>query len=420
MKDKIIEIKKGIKVHLLNTNKFKTNLISVFLTTPVTRENATYNSVLSAVLRRGSKNLPTQEEISEKLEELYGSSFDCGIDKTGDNHILKYYLESINGEYISNDNDILKISIDTLFEIIFNPYTEKGLFKKEYIDQEKDYVRQLIEGKIDNKARYAYDRCIEEMYKGTPFGIYKYGEIELLKHINEENLYQYYINLINNCKIDIFLSGDFDENVIELISKNENIFNLKERNPQYCEYKLEKKEPVETKSIQESMNITQGKLVIGLDICGEKDRRYEAVVYNAILGGTANSKMFQNVREKASLAYTASSSFLRVKNNMFINCGIEIANYEKALSIIKEQLEDMQTGKFDEKDIDNAKKSIISGVYAIEDEQDTQISYFFGQELLNSDISIEEYIEKIQAVKKEDIIDIAKNININTIYFLKD
>lgn len=420
MKDKIIEIKKGIKIHVLNTNKFKTNLISVFLTTPITRENATYNSLLSAVLRRGSKNLPTQEEISEKLEELYGASFDCGIDKTGNNHVLKYYLECINDEYIGNMDSILETSINTLFEIIFNPYTEKGLFKKEYVEQEKEYVRQLIEGKIDNKARYAYDRCIEEMYKNSPFGIYKYGEIEFLKNINEENLYEYYNNLINNCKIDIVVSGDFNDNVIDKISNNENIVELIEREAQYIKYELEIKNPVETSIINESMNINQGKLVIGLDILGNIDRRYEAVVYNAILGGTANSKMFQNVREKASLAYTASSSYVRVKNNIFINCGIEIVNYDKALTIIKEQLEDMRKGNFSDIDIDNAKKSIISGVYAIEDEQDTQISYFFGQELLNSDMSIEEYIENIEKVSKEKIIEIANNTNINTIYFLKD
>lgn len=420
MKDKIIEIKKGIKIHVLNTNKFKTNLISVFLTTPITRENATYNSLLSAVLRRGSKNLPTQEEISEKLEELYGASFDCGIDKTGNNHVLKYYLECINDEYIGNMNSILETSINTLFEIIFNPYTEKGLFKKEYVEQEKEYVRQLIEGKIDNKARYAYDRCIEEMYKNNPFGIYKYGEIEFLKNINEENLYEYYSNLINNCKIDIVVSGDFNDDVIDKISNNENIIKLIEREAQYIKYELEIKNPVETTIINESMNINQGKLVIGLDILGNIDRRYEAVVYNAILGGTANSKMFQNVREKASLAYSASSSYVRVKNNIFINCGIEIANYDKALTIIKEQLEDMKKGNFNDTDIDNAKKSIISGVYAIEDEQDTQISYFFGQELLNSDMSIEEYIENIKKVSKEKIIEIANGININTIYFLKD
>ena len=130
--------------------------------------------------------------------------------------------------------------------------------------------------------------------------------------------------------------------------------------------------------------------------------------------------MFQNVREKAHLAYVASSSYLRHKNNIFINCGIEIANYEKALELIKKQIEDMKNGEFTEEDIENSKKGIIATIKAIDDEQDTEIMYCFGQELTNAKVSLEEYIKKIEEVQKQDLINIANNVKINTIYFLKD
>ncbi len=148
--------------------------------------------------------------------------------------------------------------------------------------------------------------------------------------------------------------------------------------------------------------------------------RYDVLIYNSILGGSANSKMFQNVREKAHLAYVASSSYLRFKNNIFVNCGIEIGNYEKALELIKQQIEDMKKGEFSEEDIENAKKGIIATIKTIDDEQDTGITYYFGQELSGSDISIEEYMDRIQEVNKEDVIHIAKNVGIHTIYFLKN
>ena len=93
MEYKITNIKDGIKLHTINTNKFKTNIIAVFLTTPLSKENVTYNAVLSSVLRRGSKNIKTQEDISKKLEEMYGAEFNSGLDKIGKNHVLKFYLE---------------------------------------------------------------------------------------------------------------------------------------------------------------------------------------------------------------------------------------------------------------------------------------------------------------------------------------
>lgn len=422
MKYNEIDIKNGIKLHTIKTEKFKTNLIAVMLTTKLDRKNITKNALIPAVLRRGTKFMQTQEEINKKMEDMYGASFDCGLDKTGDNQILKFYMETVNNEFLPQDaENMIKSSIEKIFEIIFNPYLENGVFKKEYVEQEKENIKQIIDGKIDSKARYALDRCIEEMYKNEPFGLYKFGYVEDLKDINEKNLYEYYLELIKTCKIDIYISGIVDENIHNIIKQNENIEKLQERKPDFKEFELTKKENEEAKEIQESMEITQGKLIIGLDVnILDKDARYKIMIYNSLLGGSANSKLFQNVREKASLAYTASSSYYRFKNNIFINCGIDIPNYQKALEIIKKQIEDMKNGDFTDEEIENAKNGIIASIKTIDDEQDTEITYYFGQELSGTKTRLEEYIENIQKINKADVLEVAKQISINTIYFLKN
>lgn len=422
MEYKQTEIKKGIKLHTIKTDKFKTNLIAIMLTTKLNRENVTKNALIPTVLKRGTKNLKTQEEINKKLEEMYGASLDCGLDKTGDNQVLKFYIETVNDEFLPQEaENMLKTSLEEIFEFVFNPYLENNCFKKEYVEQEKENLKQIIEGKIDNKARYSLDRCIEEMYKDKPFGLYKYGYIEDMKNIDEENLYEYYQKLINECKIDIFVSGIVDENTENVIKNNENIAKLGEREPQYNKTEIVAKKSEKEKDIQESMEVTQGKLIIGMDLDIDDDNlRYDVMVYNSLFGGSANSKLFQNVREKASLAYTASSSYYRFKNNIFINCGIEIPNYEKALEIIKQQIEDMKKGDFTDEEVENAKKGIIASIKTIDDEQDTEITYFFSQELSQNKCDIEQYINRIAVVNKENVIEIANKVSINTIYFLKD
>ena len=422
MESNQIEIKQGIKLHTIKTEKFKTNLIVIMLTTKLNRENVTKNALIPAVLKRGTKKLKTQEEINKKLEEMYGATLDCGIDKTGDNQILKFYIETVNDEFLPQDaENMLKTSLKMISEFVFNPYTENEVFKKEYVEQEKENLKQIIEGKSDNKAQYSLDRCIEEMYKDEPYGLYRYGYIEDLKNINETNLYEYYQKLISECKIDIFVSGIVDKEIENIAKTDENILKLKEREPQYNNTKIIAKKAEKEKIIQESKEVTQGKISIGMDLnVGSPELRYSIQVYNSILGGSANSKLFQNVREKASLAYTASSSYYRFKNNIFINCGIEIKNYNKALEIIKKQIEDMKAGDFTDEEVENAKQGIISAIKTIDDEQDSQITYEFGQELSNNKCTLEEYKEKISKVKKQDIIDIANAVSIDTIYFLKD
>jgi len=415
-------LKEGVKLHIVKTDKFKTNLISVFLTTKLDRENVTKNAVISAILRRGSKSMPSQEQISKEFEEMYGASFDCGLDKTGDNQVLKFYLETINDNFIPHsDENMLKISIEKLFDIVFNPLIENGGFKQVYVEQEKNNIKSRIEGKIDNKARYSLDRCIEEMYKGEPFALYKYGYVEDLEKIDSENLYKYYKELINNCKIDIFVSGNVRDNLVDDIINNECIKRLKDRKPNFIKPSVVKKEKTQENIVTESMEVTQGKLVVGLDVSIEDSNlKYDTLIYNSILGGSANSKLFQNVREKANLAYVASSSYMRYKNNIFVNCGIEISNYDKALELVRKQIEDMKNGDFTEEEVENAKKGIISTIKTIDDEQDTAIMYYFGQELSEEKVSADEYVKKIENVTKQDVSEIAKKVEINTVYFLKD
>ena len=420
---------KRIKVHTINTEKFKTNLIAIFLSVPLSRENVTKDAVLSAVLRRGCEKYKTQEEISKKLEEMYGAEFDCGLDKLGKNHTLKFYIESINDEFLPQEGEeVLKHSVEILTEIVFNTLVENNGFREEYISQEKENVKQMIEAKKDNKAPYALFRCLEEMYKGQPEGLYKYGYVEDLENINSQNLYEYYKELINTCKIDIFVSGKIEEEEVnQIISENENIKNLQEGEARYNVNKPTVKQGAEKENtVEEKMDVTQGKLVIGYDVeinendIENKKIRYAGMLYNAILGGTATSKLFQNVREKASLAYTANSSFSYYTGNIFVMAGIEIENYQKAVDIIKEQLDAMENGDFSEEDLSNAKKVIVSNIEGISDEQDTKIIYFLGQELTGNNVSLEEYMDFVQNVNREEIEDFAKKVKINTIYFLRN
>lgn len=418
------EIKKSVKLHCIGTEKFKTNLIAVFLSVPLDRKTVTYNAIIPAVLRRGTNNLKSQEKISIALENMYGATFDCGVEKTGDNQILKFYLEMVNDEFLETKESNLSKGINLLLDIIFNPLVENNQFNEEYLKTEKENMKQIIEAKIDNKDRYAFDRCVEEMYKNKIYGLYKYGYVEDLSKIDGQNLYEHYKKLIDTAKMDIFVSGDISEDeVLNTVKRNENVQKLQSRTDIHI-INAEKSSDFNNekpKVIEEKMDVTQGKLVIGTDVkLDEEDSKYKISLYNVILGEGATSKLFQNVRERESLAYTARSNYIKPKNNIYIRCGIEIQNYEKAVNVIKEQLEAMKNGDFTEEDIENAKKYMIAGLRTTREEQDSELTYYLGQELSDKFTTFEEYEEKISKVTKEDIQKVAQNIKINTIYFLRN
>lgn len=406
-----------MKVTKISTDKFKTNLCAIFLTLPLKRETITYNALIPAILRRGTATLTNQLEINKKLENMYGASFNCGIDKTGDYSVLKFYIETIDDQFLIENNNLTEEAINILIDIVFNPLVKDEKFDEEYVAQEKENLKKVINSRKDDKTMYAMNRCIEEMFKDEPFGLYKYGYEEDFKKINAQNLYEYYKKMIKNAKINFFMAGNIENVDNEKLEKR-----IEKMTGNSTNIEIEKTAQVEKnqseKTIKESMDVTQGKLIIGLD--AKAQNKYTMAMYSMILGGGANSKLFQNVREKAGLAYSAGAVYIKLKNTILIRAGIEISNFEKAVEIIRKQIKDMEAGNITDDEYNSAKQLRTSLIKLIPESQQDLISYYFDQELTNENIDIDEYIENIQKVTKEDIIDIAKNVKINTIYFLQN
>ena len=431
-----------IKIKRFENNKFKTNEIAFFVTIKQTQENATKNALIPAVLRRGSTNYRNQLEISKKLENMYGASFNCGVDKSGDYIILKFFIETINNEYSDSKENLAQEAFNLLTDIVFNPLVENDGFNINYVKQEKDNLAKIINSKKDDKANYAYQRCIEEMFKNNPYGIYKYGSLQDLEKINEKNLYGYYLNIIQNSQIFIYINGknansiNVDENINNnfkiAFNNNSNEYNenddLQEKNENA---EIEDNKNTEIKDnknaeivalqpiniVKEKLDVTQGKLIIGLNAPSEN--KYAVTMYNTILGGGANSKLFQNVREKESLAYYASSRYIRRKNAIIIRTGIELANYDKAVKVIKEQLEEMKKGNISDYELASAKTLILASLKLIPESQEDIMAFDFDQDVFNENLTFEQYYKKIENITLNEIIDVANQVRINTIYYLE-
>lgn len=397
-----------MKIRKIETKKFKTNVYALYLTIPLTKENVTYNALIPTVLKRGCEKYNNQLEISKKLEEMYDATFGIGIAKVGNNEVLKFYIESLNNNYLPNNEDLSKTSIEMLINIVMKPYLINGKFDEDYVSQEKENLKKVIESRKDNKDTYATNRLLEEMFKEEPYGLYKFGNIEEIDNITSEKLYEKYKELTKNAEKHLYIVGDVENlNIQEYHIDEEEIKITKE---------FQIKEQLEEKMVKEQMDITQGKLVIGLNTPNEN--REIIALYNTILGKGANSKLFLNVREKEGLAYSAGSTYLKRNNAIIISTGIEVSKYNKAVEVIKKQLKDMQEGNITEKEIKDAKQFINAGLNLINESSENMIEYTFDKELYNEEIDIEKYRKSIEKITKEDIVEIAKQINIDTIYFL--
>ncbi len=420
-----IKIKDEVRLHIIKTDKFKTNLIRIYFQRPLIKEEITKNALLSMVLPRGTQKYQTSQEIAKVLEELYGASLSSDVTKKGERHIIQVSMQMANEKYLGEKNIINK-GIKILNEVINHPlkflylYTQGDSFKKEYINQEKDNLVERIEGRKNDKMKYAYDRCIEEMCKNENFALYEYGELEELKEITGYALYEHYQKVLETSRMDICVVGDLEEKEIERLIEEGLEIN---RGPvQKVPREKVHNDPEEIRIVKEEMDVSQGKLTLGYrtNIPFESSLYYPLIVYSNILGGGPNSKLFRNVREKESLCYYVFSRIERFKSLMMIACGIEFPNYNKTIDLIKKQIEEMNHGNFSIEDIDSAKNSIITSIRSMTDSPGMLADFYYTQAIGEKFEHFDEIIDKIQQVDKNEIIQAGLNIKPDTVYFLKN
>ncbi len=414
-----IELGKGISLRMFNTDKFKTNLISVYIRLPLCRDTVTRAALIPSVLKRGTEKYPSMTQLSKRLEELYGATLSSGITKRGDMELIKFSVHYVADSFISGS--IMPEVVDVIKQYVLCPKTVNGAFDPEFVAQEKENLKSFIQGLVNDKKEYARVRANEVMFEGDPYGIFEYGYVEDLDGIDEKNLYSFYKELINNCEIDIFTSGSFEAEKMERELK-EAFSVLGDRKAEAIETKLaEVEENISVKEVIEEMPVSQSKLCMGFN-CGisPKSDEYSAfLLFSCIYGGSPFSKLFNNVRERLSLAYYVFSAVDMHKASMKISSGIEASKFDAAYDEIMAQLDKMKKGEFSDEEIISAKKYIETGMGSTKDSLHATEDFYMNRVILGSDESIDDVLARINNVKRDDIINVANTVQLDTIYLLK-
>ncbi|WP_373598446.1 EF-P 5-aminopentanol modification-associated protein YfmF [Paraclostridium bifermentans] len=416
---KKINLYDNINLTLIPSKKFKTNLVSIYVQRVLDKNEVTKNALLPNMITNASNKYNSLRSISNKLEDLYGASLLADVSKRGERQVLNIKLVTTNEMYL--DEPIFNDAIEFLDEVINNPLIENDGFKEEYLKLEKQNLTERIKAKINDKGRFALERCFEEMCKDEKFSISEYGYIEDIEKITAKDLYNHYKTILKTSPIDIVIEGEFDEEkVVETIKSK---FKFERENLISIPREEYKKDIKEVKTIVDKMDITQGKLVMGYrtntDFADAKNY-YPLIVGCNILGGGPHSKMFINIREKESLCYYIYSSIEKYKGILFISSGIETQNYDKTTELVKQQIESMIEGNISDEELGNSKISLVSSMRALTDSIGGLSDFKFSQDISKTNLSIEDIINYIEKVTKEEIVDVFKRLQLDTIYFLRN
>jgi len=416
------EIMPGVMMTSLQTDRFKTGCLSINLLSPLSPNTASMNALIPFIMRRGTMTTPNMRAMAIRLEEMYGTEIVPVIRRIGEIHSTGFYASFPDARYLPGKEDVLPDVSNFLGEMILAPRTRGGLFLPDIVDSEKEKLDNIIRSRINNRQGYALQRCIEEMCRHEAFATMKYGSEKTLENVHYVALTQHYHDLLSTCPIEIFYCGSTDPETVA--DQLRTVFVTLPRRDLNTDIKTE----VRMTSVEETPRVTkecksvsQGKLVIGsrLGSFMEPHNIPAIRMFNDIYGGSVTSKLFENVREKLSLCYYASSFVETHKGLMFVSSGIDPKNYDSALDEIFRQLEDIRNGNISEDEMRAARNGLVSSYRALEGNQGSMESYYLANVLEDeAPPTPDETAALIEKVTKDDVVAAANSIQWDQIYFL--
>lgn len=412
------KLSNGLELHINSTDKFRTNIIQVFVERPLD-EAYTKFALLPNVLKRGTASYPLTIDLAKRWDSLYGASFNVQVYKLGDRHAFEMRLEVANEKYLLEDEPLLADSLTTLVDILRSPALEGDTLRTDYIEQEKEALARNIDSVFNDKTSYAARRCIQEMFEGEPYAKSEMGSKEEIAALDSAALSSFHRQLLSDMSCRVVISGAVSRP--QAVSVCEDVFAVLGRLPEPVPLPFEHTLPRSSRNVSEEQDINQGKLVLGYRTnTAYSDPLFPALaMYSGVLGAFPHSKLFINVREKASLAYYCYSSLLPIKGAMLIQAGIAFDKLNQTTEIILEQMNALRTGDITSDEMEKTRMALIDSLRADEDYPARQGRTHVERLVAGARFSNADLIERINRVSREDIVTIAERVWLDTSYFLQ-
>lgn len=412
------EIGNGVYFTTINTNKFKTTRLSVSFVIPMDKDKVAANALLSGILTRSTQDYPSYTILSKRLCQLYGANLSASVRKNGDNQVITFFISGIDDKYAFQGDNILMDMSKLLCDVIFAPKLCGDSFCQEEYQQERRQFDDAIDSDFNNKRLYLINKATETMCADEPYGIPRIGTKEDADKTSKESLFADWKHLLYNSRVEIFYVGESSsKNAEEIFAEK---FSSTERNVPDTEsavvYNV-----ADVREEKEVLDITQSKMYMGFRT-GKEETIKDAMAMRlaiAILGGTAHSKLFNNVREKLSLCYYCAARYVKPKGIMFIDSGVEKENIEKAQKAILAEIDEMKSGNITDFEISSAKLSLCNDFISLTDNEAGLEMWYFSQAMCGNTMTPDEACKIVGGITKEEIVEKSKKILLDMIYVLE-
>lgn len=411
----------GVELMVNQTGKFKTGMLSATLTVPLRQDTATAVALIPDVLYRGCRQYPDMERLSAATDALYGASLGPAVRQRGESQCVSFLCSVIDDCYALDGAAVLEPAAALLGEVLLDPVKADGAFRVDYVKGEGANLADRIRARVNDKRGWSIFRLIQEMCAGEAYAVDKLGDADEALSMAPDRLWVDYQSLLERAKVTFYYGGSaHPDRVEEAVCQAFMPLMAGRTAPVECQVPAQPAGAVRT--VTEGMDVTQGKLAMGFRTGGVTmgSPDYPAlVVCNALYGGSVNSRLFLNVREKMSLCYYASSMLDKLKGLMVVSSGVEFDDFDRAQEAILAQLDEIRQGQFTQDELNAAVRSVVNGLRGRLDSQgqmeDDCVTKLIYGEAPDDGSALIQAVERVTA---DQIAQAAQKIKLDTIYRL--
>lgn len=415
-----IELVKGVNLNIIPSKQFKTTRIFIsFIKSIESKKELAERALLANYLEMCSQNYPTQIDIARKLSQMYGASFGSSVDRHGNYQLINFSIDYIESKYLVGNEDLLSGVIEFLKEIIFNPLKvgENKNFDEETFTRQKNNTITYLNSIKEDKQAYAAAKLRKLYFNNEIQQVPSFGESEDVEKLTISDLMDAYQKMLNTDRVEIMISGDV--NTDEVVNKFSVLpFKARDISQTSMSYTQEIKQEIVTQIDEEPLSQSKFDMAFRLPVVYRGDLHYAALVFNSLFGGSALSLLFTVVREKMSMAYYANSNFDPFRQLLVVQTGISYANKDKVQELILEQLERLKKGDFEDELLEQNKNNLISSYISRLDSQTSALLRAQSAALTGINVTVEEWLDNLQSVTKDDVMKVAKMVELQATYML--
>jgi predicted Zn-dependent peptidase len=406
--------RRGPDLAVWETDKFKTLTVRVVLSWPLGPDLAT-GALLTQVLRRGTRRLPDTRRLYARLEELYGADLRAESGRVGDRQVLVFQLEVPEERYLP-ERGVEAAALELLGDVLLDPPLGDDGFPAEWVEQERANLLQQLDAILNDKAQYAHLRLLELMYPDDPYAWPRIGRRQDLEAVTGEALVRHYRRLLAEAPTAVYAVGQGASRAAEALAARLSDLAGGFLTP------LSPPPPAEGRrqNVEEAKEVSQAKLAVGYRSRDSlfTPRATAAALMAGILGGYSHSKLFQNVREKASLAYYAYARFDGFRGALYIHSGIEAGNRARALEIIRAQVEDMADGRFTQDEQEMTVRAMVNQIRSSLDSPARMIDGHVELTFAGRPTDVDERVRAVRAVTRDEVVASARGLTLDAVYTL--